>query len=712
MMKQLEIVVNDVIKDTQTNETFRILWIDKQLNYCYLIDIDADKPSPFRYRIDDINEEVLHKNFVKVEDNFLSQRLAKGIDAKDEQMRDKAWDTIKDIVKIEPDIYEKHKRGKLINQVESTGIAAKNTILKNLRKYWQRGMVINCLLPDYVNCGKKGDYEYKKKTGRPRKRGGGINITEDLCELFKKYIKKHYLNRKKPSLSFAYKMMLKEQFNKGYIFDENGKKRLKLEDEDNIPTYAQFYYWFKKIYEPDTIIKSREGESAYERNHREMLGSTEFESLGPGSLYQIDATPADIFLLNRINTNWMVGKPTLYFVIDVFSRLITGFYICLNAASWISMASALKNAFGDKKEYFRNLGITISEDQWPVKGLPSAIIGDRGELESKFADGLVYGVGVEIANNPPYRPDWKGIVEQLFHSSHEGIRGLLPGYLHKDSKGRGSKDFRTEATLTLDDYIKVILYFINYYNHNHYMEDYIRSPEMIADDVRPIPIELWNWGIRTHGGLRTLDEKVVNFHLLPTDKATITAEGILYKDMLYTCDVALKEGWYAKARKKKWKVEFSYDPRNMDYIYLHSSSETLYDTCTLLDHQERYKNKSIDEIDQLIEYEKDMKENFKHEKLENQLNLFLDVEEVVQKANIRKKEEHDSSISKSKKLNQVKSVKAEEINERNAEEAIVLEPTIIQTSNTEDSGENFSGAASYSIIDLFRKQRERKNNGK
>jgi hypothetical protein len=710
-MKQPEIVVNDVIKDTQTNEKFRILWIDKKLNYCYLIDIDAEKPSPFRYRIDNIIEELLNEHFIHVEDNFLSWRLAQKIDEKDKQLRNNAWDTIKDIIKVEPDIYEKSKRGKLINQVEKTGITTKKTILKNLRKYWQRGMVINCLLPDYVNCGNKGDYVYKKKTGRPRERGEGINITEDLKELLIKYINKYYLDRKKTSLAFAYNMMLKEQFNKGYVFDENGKKRIKLDDEENIPTYDQFYYWFKKIYRQDTIIKNREGESAYERNHREMLGSTEFDSLGPGSLYQIDSTPADIFLLNRLNTNWMVGKPTLYFVIDVFSRMITGFYICLNAASWISMASALKNAFSDKKEYCKSLGIDISENQWPVKGLPSAIIGDRGELESKFADGLVYGVGIEIDNNPPYRPDWKGIVEQLFHSSHEGIRPLLPGYLHKDSKGRGSKDFRIEATLTLDDYIKVIVYFINYYNHNHYMADYIRPPEMIAENVRPIPIELWNWGVRTYGALRTLNEKVVNFHLLPSEKATITAEGIQYKDMLYSCDAALKEGWFAKARKKKWKVEFSYDPRNMDYIYLHSSSETLYHTCTLLNHQQRYKNKSIDEIDQLKEHEKDMKDNFKHEKLENQLNLFLDVEEIAKKANKRKKEEHDSSISKSKKLNQVKVVKAEEINERNTEDAIVLEPSTNQNNTEERISEDLYGTASYSIIDLFKKQRERKSNG-
>jgi hypothetical protein len=710
-VKPQDILVNDVVQDTYTGEKIRILWIDRILNYCYVIIINGENPLPFRYKVEELVEQLYTKNFIYAEDNLISQRLSvKEINDKDRLIRDNAWESIKTLVKLEPEIYERNKRGKLIKEIESKGISSKKTVLKNLRKYWQRGMVINCLLPDYVNCGNKGNYEYKVKTGRPRIRGGGVNITTEIKEIFKKSIKKYYLNEKKPSLSFAYKMMLKENYNKGYYYDENGK-HLKLEEEVNIPSYAQYYYWFKKLFTNEIIIKKRKGESAYERNHRQMLGATEFDSLGPGSLYQIDSTPADIFLLNRLNTNWMVGKPTLYFVIDVFSRIITGFYICLNAASWISMATALKNSFNDKQEYCKSLGIQISEEYWPVKGLPSAIIGDRGELESKFADGLVNGLGVEIQNNPPYRPDWKGIVEQLFHSSHENIRGLLPGYLHKDSGGRGTKDFRPEATLTLDDYIKVIVFFINFYNHNHNMKDYIRSKEMINDNVRPLPIELWNWGIKNHGALRNFESKLVDFHLLPIDNATVTPEGIRYKTMLYTCETAIKENWFSKARKKKWKIKFSYDPRNMDLIYLHSSGNSTFIPCNLLEHQEKYKSKSIDEIDQLIDYEKNSNDDFKHEKLENQLNLFLKIEEVVADAKFRKVNHQNMSITKSEKFKKVKETRTAEAEQRSLEDSFKLVDEV-ETNNEDIQSEDTPRKDSFSIIDLFEKQREKKTNGK
>lgn len=708
-----ELVVNKVFKDVHTDEVFRILWIDSDTTICYIIDINAKKPLPIKRSVRVIKDGFLNSDLVDEEDGFLANRLVGyTMDDKDRKIRDRAWNSIKEILSKEPEIYDRKFRGKLISDAVKRGLASDNTILKNLRKFWQRGMVINCLLPDYMNCGNKDNYEYKNKVGRPRRNGGGVNITDEIKEILKRSINKYYLSRTKPSLAYAYRMMIRDNYNDGYVYSENGK-HLKLKKEEDIPTYEQYYYWFKKLYQPETVIKKRDGKTAFERNHREMLGSTEFDSLGPGSLYQIDATPADIFLLNRINTNWMVGKPILYFVVDVFSRMITGFYISLKNASWICMATALQNAFSNKQEYCKRLGINIDEDQWPVDGLPSAIIGDRGELESGFADSLVNGLGIEINNNPPYRPDWKGIIEQLFHSSHEGIRPLLPGFLHKDSGKRGSKDFRHDATLTLDDYIKVIVFFINYYNHNHYMNDYIRSSDMIKDNVRPIPIELWNWGIKTYGSLRTFDKDLVDFYLLPSDTATVTPEGIRYKKMFYSGETALKENWFSKARKKKWKVEFSYDPRNMDIIYIHSAAAgTTYIPCTLLSHQERYKGKTIEEINQLLEHEDETAKKFKHEKLENQINLLNQVEEIAKKASKRKKEEIDPSISKSKKIAEVKAKRNEEMMERDLEEAIILENVRFHEAKTPDIKEinNNLNTPSYSIIDLFNKQREKQRN--
>lgn len=700
------LVVNEVFKDKTTNEIYRVLWIDEGYIICYVIDITAKKPFPLFSLVKDILENFEQGNYEQVEDKTVSNKFLSKKQS-DIEYRNNAWELIRVIVNQEPDVYIRNKRGKLIREVAQEHNISENTVWKHLRKFWKNGMSVNSLFPDFNNCGKTENDVYIKKAGRPRKLGGGLNITNEIKELFQKSINKYYLNNKKSDLTFAYKKMLENFFTKSVYFDQNGKKIVLSND---YPTYGQFYYWFTKMYNQETVVKKRDGETAYERNHRGLLGSTEYDALGPGYTYQIDATPADCYLVNKLNPNWIIGKPTLYFIVDVFSRLITGFYINTKSASWLSMAAALQNAFNNKEEYCAGLGIKLTEGEWPAENLPEAIIGDNGELASKYSDALVTGLGIEISNNPPYRPDWKGIVESLFGNSQRKLHPLLPGSTHKETGDRGTKDSRIEATLTLDDYLKVIVYFINYYNHNHYMKDYVRTEEMIKDGVKPIPIDLWNWGIKNcSGGLRKFRKDIINLQLLPQDKATVTERGIRYKKMHYSCKKSIEENWFAQARKKKWKVSFSYDPRNLDVIYLHTDDGTDYIPCNLLPHQEMYKNLSIEEIVQFIDFEDIERKKHNHIQLENEINLNLKVEEIVKKAASNQKEKMDSSISKSRKFKEQKNMREQENKEREKEEVIVLEKASISRSV---EGEKKTITASqannpYSILDLFNKFKEK-----
>ncbi len=676
------IVVNDLIKDDEN--FFRVLWVDQENTHCYVIDVMRTKALPELMYVKDLEMRLNQNDLVIVPDTLGSKASYSNPSTRDIEIRDNAWNLIKSLVINEPDIYDKSKRGKLIKEVVIRESTSFKTLIKYLRKYWQRGLFKNTLLPDYNNCGKSSN-NYVIKTGRPRTKsqGTGININDSLQKKFMNAINRYYLSNKKPTLTFAYKQMLKDNFAESIHFDEHGKKTI-IKPEGVIPTYAQFYYWFKKKYSTESLVKKREGKSSFERNYRQLLGSTETNSLGPGSLYQIDATPADVFLVNRLNPNWLIGKPTVYFVTDVFSRLITGFFVSLNNPSWIAMATALSNAFSDKVEFCQAYGISIDESDWPSKYLPEAIIGDRGELESKFVDSLINGLGVEINNNPPYRPDWKGIVEQLFHTSQRGLGPLLPGYLPKNYKERDGIDFRQTAKLTLDDYIKVITHFVLTYNKNHYMSDYNRDKDMIADNVNPTPIELWKWGIKNRSGsLRSFSKEVFNFYLLPTSKATVTSKGIRFnKKLLYTCEKALKENWFSKARQKTWKVMVSYDPRNMNQIYMHEVGDSPFTTLNIIDYQEeKFKDTSISEVNQLFEFEEDMKSGYKHAQLQNDINLYETVETIVEKAVKVTNSSIDNGISKSRKIKETKKMRGIEAKERKLEESLVLNSTVVREEN-------------------------------
>jgi hypothetical protein len=78
--------------------------------------------------------------------------------------------------------------------------------------------------------------------------------------------------------------------------------------------------------EPD--ISKRKGEAKYASEHRTILGKSDYGIMGPGAKYQIDATIGDIYLVSRFNRAGTIGRPVIYFVIDTFSRMIAGMYVC------------------------------------------------------------------------------------------------------------------------------------------------------------------------------------------------------------------------------------------------------------------------------------------------------------------------------------------------------------------------------------------------
>jgi hypothetical protein len=54
------------------------------------------------------------------------------------------------------------------------------------------------------------------------------------------------------------------------------------------------------------------------------------------------------------------------------------------------------------------------KEQWSARHRPVEILGDRRSLISKAIDRFVKAFNVTVPNTPPYRPDWKGIVERIF----------------------------------------------------------------------------------------------------------------------------------------------------------------------------------------------------------------------------------------------------------------------------------------------------------
>ena len=90
------------------------------------------------------------------EDPWLAQINEFTTIADHKKMRDQAWLIIKPVVTDQPAIFESKKRGTMVQRLVTEQGITKQTIYRMLRRYWQRGMLPNALLPDYANCGAAG----------------------------------------------------------------------------------------------------------------------------------------------------------------------------------------------------------------------------------------------------------------------------------------------------------------------------------------------------------------------------------------------------------------------------------------------------------------------------------------------------------------------------------------------------------------------------
>lgn len=669
---------NELVRLVDEDQVKRILWISPTADAMVVVRVDAKVNMPEWVKRSDWEALAEAGKIESIsEDKYLRLPAEGDLNKKARSRRDKAWEHIAALVASEPQIYVSDKRASMVRALEEAKAVHKDTVRNWLFEFWQKGMTKNALLPDWDKCGNRGERKKagEAKRGRPRSvhPGTGINIGPEIQRIFEVAIANYYLRNKKATLKSAYRKMLRKFFSDAVEDGERGS--LVLRDVDSIPTYEAFYYWYRTTRNEKREANARKGKRFYERTLRPLLGNSTDEALGPGFRYQIDATIADTYLVSKLNPTEIIGRPVVYVVIDVWSRLIVGIYVGIERPSWTAAVMALLNAASDKVEFCKQYGVEITPDEWPAAGLSSVILGDRGELESLLADRLAEVLDVKIENTPPYRADWKGIVERRFGLLQATFKPFVDGYIDVDYQERGGDDYRLDATLTLDDFTRVMIQSVLEHNETP-IGGYPLSPAMIRDGVLETPNEIWAWGIKNRTGLlKTYDRDLLRFALMHTSKATVTESGIKFHNRNYACLHALERNWYSKARRGTWEVRVSYDPRCLDEILLHDPHDRRrFKVCKLIADDEEQYGLSLQELLSMQRKAKGTRGTNAHRTLELTLNREAEIERIVTEAKVRKSARGVDSRSKAERTGAIRENAEAERLERRKEEKFTFTP--------------------------------------
>jgi len=628
--------INSILRNAEDEKDYRVLWTAEAQNVAYLFALTCEK-MPFAIRLSQLTQQMYDGVFIlQSDDPYIQAIPEEQLSPQHIAARDATWEYIAPLVLDEPAVYNSSIRNKMIAELVEKGLVRK-TICRHLKRYWQRGKTKNAFLPDYHNSGGRGKDKTQTtmRLGRPAQYGSASSkiIDEPTKQIFEQVVKKYYHTRQEHTFKAAYELMIKDYFTKP-VQQPDGNTRLELLPASEIPTLKQFRYWYSKRYGDKEHIVSRKGQSRYDLNYRPVLGKSDTNITGPGAQYQIDATVGDIYLVSQFNRANIIGRPVIYFVIDTFSRMVAGMYVGLEGPSWVGAMMALANAATDKVAFCQSYGVEISESQWPCRHIPDSILADRGEMESKSVETLINALNIRVDNTPAYRADMKGIVEQFFRTINTKTTVFLPGHVKPDMMQRGGKDYRLDAKLDIRQFTKIMIQCALNYNNEHFLEGYERTEAMIADDVEPIPVKLWEWGIAHCSGLlRSVTEDAIKLCLLPADTALVTAKGIRFKGLYYLSERAVAEQWFERARAKgSYRVDISYDPRDMGFIYVRNINGALYEPCFLADWEAKWNGKSFDEVSCQQANEKALRSSHANRELQASVDLSTAIDQIVGEA--------------------------------------------------------------------------------
>ncbi|XOB64254.1 hypothetical protein ACMC5R_09150 [Deferribacteres bacterium DY0037] len=555
---------NQVLR-LKDDSVVRVLWIEHAKSLAYVFNIES--PS-MPYMID---SKDLFKNAEEIEDPFSTVINEDEISERNLEKINKNWRLISDLVSQEPEIFNATVRGRLVSEVErSTGTNRKYIYLA-LKRFWQRGMTKSALMPDYKNCGTTANKVESKKPGRKKKYadelGNGVKITPEIEKIFFHMFRKHNKNASKTSLMRTYNDMITEYFEKEIY--SPGKKFER-------PSYAQFWWRYKKWCSPKEQVIAKKGSKKFNKDIRATMGNSSGEATGPGDMYQIDATVADIYLVSSMNREWIIGRPVLYFCVDVFTRVISGIYVGLSGPSLEGARLAIMNCAEDKVEFCKSYGIDIEPEDWPSKGLPKCFLGDNGEMRGVTPENSIRAFNIEVKTTGSYRADMKGIVEKKFHTIQEQVKPVAPGFVLPDYTERGGRDYRKDAVITLDEFTQIIIRLI-LMHHDRLIDGYAFNDDVIDSGIDLTPKELWKWGIEHgSGALKTVSQTQLKASLLPHHDATVTRKGIcLHNDVHYELPLGHDKGWFLKKKGKSPQIKLSYNPRDLHEAYIFYNNEYL-----------------------------------------------------------------------------------------------------------------------------------------
>ena len=424
-------------------------------------------------------------------------------------------------------------------------------------------------------------------------------------------LNKFFYTRNQNSLQTAYTLMLKEKY-----CDENGTLF------PGFPSFNQFRYFYRKTRKLEKYYISRDGIKDYQRNKRPLLGDGVQEFAPIIGTAMLDSTVCDIYLVD--DRGRMIGRPILVAACDANTSMCLGYSLLLEGGTY-SLQNLMLNILEDKASLCERMGIGIKPGQWDISELPRIMVTDGGSEYKGHTFSQIAELGVTLVTLPPYRPDLKGSVEKLFDLVQSSYKDALKGkgVIMPDFRERGARDYRKDAKLTFEEFERIVVRCIVFYNCERVIRNYPYTSEMLKAGVKPYASEIWNFKKEKElENLISVSQKELILTLLPRTSGKFTRHGLKVGNLNYSAD-GYKEEFLSGG-----DAIIAYNPENCGKVWL-KERDGSYAEFSLI--ESRFTDMSFSEAEEKRSEQKELEKQALRENYNARIALLSFIETAAQK---------------------------------------------------------------------------------
>lgn len=294
-----------------------------------------------------------------------------------------------------------------------------------------------------------------------------------------------------------------------------------------------------------------------------------FEAEFPLSVVQIDHTLVDIILVDE-QFRKSYKRPWLTLAIDVYSRMVVGFYLSYETPGALGTGMCISNAILPKEIWLERLGINTEWNCWGV--MDTIHVDNAKEFRGNMLKRACQDYGIKLQFRPVGTPHWGGHIERLLGTFSKEIHNL-PGTTFSSEVERKKYQSEKNAAFTLNEFEKWLALYITKIYHKRIHSSIDKTPE-----------EKWEEGILGTGSQigrgipsRIYNERKVRLDFMPYVERTIQEYGVVIDHIHYYDDILRNYIHDYDPNNKENKLHiFKRDPRDISVVYFYDPKQNEY----------------------------------------------------------------------------------------------------------------------------------------